>query len=229
MLVHFTEDGKEQFCSFNKRKTKPELSEDRTKVNCPKCIKKLKEIVHYDLNEDRGYIICSTKIPKLSIRKTTQKNKVTCPKCKLKFNSPVMFTHFEKNGTPICSNAKNIDLRFVFAKDKEDITCLKCKKKLSTEANGLEFYLNKKHGYCVKINRFTHLRLGENLYDKLDILVVLSKDKISSTSCKFASVPILSQFISIKLINYLRTIFQEMKDRNNRDFLYVQDVYDFLN
>ncbi len=222
MLIHFTEDDRTQFCSDKIRLTRPKLTGVKKDVTCSRCLKRFKEPIHYDL--ENGHILCSSRIPKTYIRSTTQKSKVTCSKCKKNFDSKLTVIHYNNDGKPICSNAKNVDKRLKLSKTKSEVTCSKCKKKMSSTNIGISFYEDRRHGFCLELNRFTTLTLGRNMEDKLGYLTIMTRNKQSSTSCKFVSNCILLQFISLKKINFLRKTFDNLKIKHNRNELYVKDL-----
>lgn len=229
MLIHYTEDGRTQFCSEKTRVTKPNLTDKKAKVTCSRCLKKFKEPVHLSLGA--GFILCSSKIPKRAIRITKYEMDVTCDKCKKNFHSGLTATHFinpDKEGKPLCSNAKKIDPRLKLTTKKEKVTCIKCKKKMTSSNSGIAFIRDNRHGYCLQLDRFTILTLGDNMEDQLTYLKIMTKTKQSSTSTAFVSSTILTQFIPITKVKHLRNSFLAIKEKHNRNEIYVQDVADYF-
>ena len=134
--------------------------------------------------------------------------------------------HFTKNNkTPFCGTKARKNAP-VLVDTKEQVTCKKCKKAMTSHNQGITFHESRKHRFYLQLNRYTMLKLGCDLDGKIGVMSMMKADAIVSTSIKFASSN-LTQFVNMKTINYLKKCFNDMKESNGGHVL-VSDVKDMF-
>ena len=135
-------------------------------------------------------------------------------------------SHFTKDGkAPFCGTKARKNAP-TLVDNKEDVTCKKCKKSMSTHNQGITFHESRKHGFYLQINRQSILKLGGNIDGKIGVMSMMKGDGALSTSIKFASNNLM-QFTNMKTINYLKRVFNSMKESNG-DYIRVSDVKDMF-
>jgi len=85
---------------------------------------------------------------------------------------------------------------------------------------GIHYIKDKKWGHCLKINSNVLLKIGDDLDDKVNVLIIISTEGMMSTSMKFANT---LQLLKVKEANYLRGWFINHK-MHNGGVVYVHEV-----
>jgi hypothetical protein len=136
-------------------------------------------------------------------------------------------THFEIDGNILCgSKAKTIKSSAV----KEDVTCKRCLKKLETPADktlkkvskkkiNIKFIEHKRFGFCLEINNDAILKLGDDLDERVGIMIMFTNAGMMSTSARFTGP--VSQMITKKELDFLKEWFYNKRNENGK----VNDIY----
>lgn len=131
--------------------------------------------------------------------------------------------HFENDGKILCgTKGKNPNITNI----KDDVTCKRCLKKLETPSEKtlkkkskkklrIYFVENKKFGYCLEINNDALLKLGDNLDDKIGVMIMFKNSGMSSCSMKFTGP--VTQMIKTNELNFLREWFFEKRHELNNN------------
>jgi len=137
--------------------------------------------------------------------------------------------HFEKDGVVLCGTKGNVVEKTTV---KSEVTCKRCLKKLSTPAHkevskksttvtDLDFIEHKKFGFCLDFGRDTILKVGDELDEKVGVMMFLTPAGMFSTSARFASAQV-REFASENQINALKEWFAGVKA--SKGFVTVADI-----
>ena len=144
--------------------------------------------------------------------------------------------HFKKDGNIVCGTKA---AQYTSTENKAEVTCKRCIKKLENKTTkvkktskkalvgkgGIEFVEDSKHGFGLAVGRDTLLKLGKTLDSKIGVITFFNPLGIMTTSMKFASSTV-EQIISVNEINFLRTLFEDIKSK--KGFVTVFDVKEAL-
>jgi len=140
--------------------------------------------------------------------------------------------HFEVDGKIICGTKVKTPIT---TEVKELVTCKRCIKKLGIKDNSIltkktpkkkkpvknatkrsqpsyiKYVNDRKWGHCLQVSHGTLVKFGDELEDRVNIIVLIATTGMMSTSMRFSNV---LQILSVKEANFLRGWFINHKMHN---------------